>query len=101
MREWLDATKMRDGPGGWSMRGYLSLGEAPPTRGRWLVFIANLFRLRVFSLAFGLAAGWRLRDVWRSARLCRQQLICKDCAVREQLPVGGVQLIVECMSSTQ
>ncbi|CAE7733038.1 SEC14 [Symbiodinium microadriaticum] len=45
-REWLDATKMRDGPGGWSMRGYLSLGEAPPTRGR-------------------------LRDVWRSARLCR------------------------------
>ena len=46
MREWLNATKMRDGSGGWSpstmtlyTRGYLSLGEAPPTRGRLLVFI--------------------------------------------------------------
>ena len=48
MSKWLNATQMRDEFGGWSptimslyTRGYLILGEAPPTRGRLLVFIEH------------------------------------------------------------
>ena len=56
-REWLNATRMRDRFGGWNptimslyVRGYLQLGEEPPTRGR-LLFLGFFLFWRDFAIS--------------------------------------------------
>ena len=90
MREWLNGTKMSDGLGGWSpstmslyTRGYLSLGEAPPTRGRLLVFTPESFlSLRLFreKPAFGVLRG-SAGTTSKSSVVWVRELMRKDCAV--------------------